>query len=98
MPCAPKLSQSLATCTRSGLLPPRELRRVAILFILTDNRVMLSRYFYSCKYHYYLLICELKYENPCQIFTVYFAPVPVCIYGACPAKLRQHYQLSCLLR
>src|ERR1700753_3461133 len=41
MPCAPKRSQSLATWIRSGLLPPREVRSVVILLMLTDKRVMM---------------------------------------------------------
>src|SRR6185312_17352104 len=40
IPSAPKVMMSLAVLIRSGLLPPRELRSVAILLIFTDNFVM----------------------------------------------------------
>ena len=43
MPCAPKRSQSQATFTKLGLLPPLLLRKVAILLMLTDKFVMLQR-------------------------------------------------------
>ena len=51
MPSAPKRSQSLATCSRSGMFPPRALRSVAILLILTLSRVIipLSLYTFALK-------------------------------------------------
>ena len=52
MPWAPKRSQSLATCIRSGLLPPRELRRVAILLMLTDSLVIFILDFFAIVYFY----------------------------------------------
>src|SRR5690606_22015732 len=41
MPCAPKRSQANAAAKTFGTFPPLELRRVAILLMLTDNLVML---------------------------------------------------------
>ena len=40
MPCAPNFSHILATYSTSGLLPPRALRRVAILLTFTLKRVI----------------------------------------------------------
>src|SRR6185312_8536747 len=40
IPSAPKVMMSFAVLIRSGLLPPRELRSVAILLMFTDNFVM----------------------------------------------------------
>ena len=37
MPCAPNFSQLMAASITSGLLPPRALRKVAILLIFTLN-------------------------------------------------------------
>jgi hypothetical protein len=40
MPSAPKRSMSMAIFITSGLFPPLELRKVAILLMFTDNFVM----------------------------------------------------------
>ena len=40
MPCAPNFSQLIAATITSGLLPPRALRKVAILFMFTLNCVI----------------------------------------------------------
>ncbi|MNR39669.1 hypothetical protein D3C85_1578950 [compost metagenome] len=45
IPFAPKRSQARAAANTFGLFPPRELRRVAILLMFTDNAVMLISIF-----------------------------------------------------
>ena len=44
MPCPPNCSQSRATCSKSGLLPPRALRNVANLLIFTLSFVINAWY------------------------------------------------------
>ena len=44
MPWAPNFSQSAATLSRSGTLPPRAFRRVATLLMFTLNFVIVSKY------------------------------------------------------
>ena len=44
IPCPPNCSQSRATCSKSGLLPPRALRNVANLLMFTLSLVIIAWY------------------------------------------------------
>ena len=65
MPSAPKASQSRAAFSTSGLFPPRALRRVANLLILTLNLVIMLSPFKLQKYallsetcQKFLILCD----------------------------------------
>lgn len=94
MPSAPNFSQSAATASTSGTLPPRALRSVAILFMFMLSLVMICNYDYNFVVHLHCWRRKIT-ENLHRISTKYIYMVKrrllIALFGNTHQTKKSHY-------